>query len=866
MNTDGNIHLYGSTMSSPMSGNMSPISNSMSPVSSSDSSSAYHFQQLQISSNANEYFVNTMNTKMDEPFLEIMEQPIDKFRFRYKSEMHGTHGMLTGQHSKKTFPAVRLRNFTGEALIRCSLYQIWKPGHELPFPHSHSLVVRCGNDDKKDPHEAMVSQLHGYKATFQGMGIIHTARKHIEDELYDKLVGRAEFEKGCDLTKPEKDLLRSKAKKHSNDMNLNQVSLCFEAYERVNGKWMRLCEPIFSTPINNLKSALTGELKISRMSSVIGSAAGNDDLFIFVEKVGKKNIKVRFFEQDDDQIIWEDWGKFTEADVHHQYAIALKTPPYREVSIDESVKVYIQLYRPGDEAISEPVEFRYKPCVNFNLNMNRKRPRVASFYDSDIPVVVAENAFVRNPSDSYVPQMDNTSNDTDIDQIISDLFSNSPNELLDPEEFTSLLQQLNENPNCASSEENSEFDKLAKDSVSIDDDHSNASLSKEEKWIAQFLNKINPLIKGHNVTNSRVCRKFFEFIFQRVLFNGNNIMHICAKSDDLKQMNCIWEIIHKFQLYDLLDIRNYNKETCAHFASAMNKTSVLEELIKYGIDLNAVDADGNTALHIAIREKNDDCVAVIMNSSSNKWGKEVEINLSILNDSGFTPLHMASMTNNVNIVKMLDVKSAQMKKPIFDDVEGKHGNNALHIAIESDAHNVAEYLIQNKCINPSKVNKSNHTALYLARVANSMDLVNLMQRYISVDNEQSMDDDDDASSKDSFESQEINKTTTEAKQTSVIVKTESCKLQERQDAKKFDKQCLDELCVIFNKNDKWKSIAMILGYQDCVESWQKSRNPTRILLTYAESLKVSKETIVDICVQLGEKNAVNCIDEWKKGV
>lgn len=100
------------------------------------------------------------------------------------------------------------------------------------------------------------------------------------------------------------------------------------------------------------------------MSTVVGSAAGNDDLFMFVEKVGKskkkmtnfpfetlfgnqifvfgkiENIKVRFFELDDDQVIWEDWGKFTEADVHHQYAIALKTPPYRKTSIDESVRAF----------------------------------------------------------------------------------------------------------------------------------------------------------------------------------------------------------------------------------------------------------------------------------------------------------------------------------------------------------------------------------------------------------------------------------------------------------------------------------------------------------------------------------------------
>lgn len=58
-------------------------------------------------------------------------------------------------------------------------------------------------------------------------------------------------------------------------------------------------------------------------------------LWIFPE-----NIKVRFFELDrDEQTIWEDWGKFTEADVHHQYAIALKTPPYRKTNIEESVSV-----------------------------------------------------------------------------------------------------------------------------------------------------------------------------------------------------------------------------------------------------------------------------------------------------------------------------------------------------------------------------------------------------------------------------------------------------------------------------------------------------------------------------------------------
>lgn len=36
-----------------------------------------------------------------------------------------------------------------------------------------------------------------------------------------------------------------------------------------------------------LESALTGELKITRLSSAVSCAAGNVDLYLFVEKVGK---------------------------------------------------------------------------------------------------------------------------------------------------------------------------------------------------------------------------------------------------------------------------------------------------------------------------------------------------------------------------------------------------------------------------------------------------------------------------------------------------------------------------------------------------------------------------------------------------
>jgi hypothetical protein len=47
--------------------------------------------------------------------------------------------------------------------------------------------------------------------------------------------------------------------------------------------------------------------------------AGDEEVFLLCEKVNKKEIKIRFFETDSEgNQLWEAFGSFTEADVHHQ--------------------------------------------------------------------------------------------------------------------------------------------------------------------------------------------------------------------------------------------------------------------------------------------------------------------------------------------------------------------------------------------------------------------------------------------------------------------------------------------------------------------------------------------------------------------
>jgi len=44
-----------------------------------------------------------------------------------------------------------------------------------------------------------------------------------------------------------------------------------------------------------------------------------------------------------------------------QYAIAFKTPPYRDPSTFEAVDVFIQLHRPSTCDFGDPKPFVYKP-------------------------------------------------------------------------------------------------------------------------------------------------------------------------------------------------------------------------------------------------------------------------------------------------------------------------------------------------------------------------------------------------------------------------------------------------------------------------------------------------------------------------
>lgn len=316
----------------------------------------------------------------------LLEEPEEKFRFRYKSEMQGTHGCIHGSNSKKkakSFPTIQVVNVPEH--VKTVRYRVGLYTNEVPRRHHvHKVMWKHFSDVEENFVEGDANIEQNFRQVWQGLGIIHTSKKYIQDTIYNRLRKKFLEEKAhlqnnpCSVLTDAEDLsLISDAAKQAKEIGnkMNTVVLGFEAfYVDPSGIYRPLCPMIYSNAINNLKNPSTGDLKITRVSRISASVLGGTEVFIFIERVKKDDIRVRFFEEnEDDERVWQAFADFTENDVHHQYAIAFKTPAYRDKEVTEEVNVYFELYRRSDEAISDRRAFTFKPAEEARLGKRRRQ-------------------------------------------------------------------------------------------------------------------------------------------------------------------------------------------------------------------------------------------------------------------------------------------------------------------------------------------------------------------------------------------------------------------------------------------------------------------------------------------------------------
>ncbi|KAM5183074.1 transcription factor p65 [Callospermophilus lateralis] len=293
------------------------------------------------------------------PYVEIIEQPKQRgMRFRYKCEGRSA-GSIPGERSTettKTHPTIKINGYTGPGTVRISLVTK-DPPHR---PHPHELV---GKDCRDGFYEAELCPdrcIH----SFQNLGIQCVKKRDLEQAISQRI-------------QTNNNPFQVPIEEQRGDYDLNAVRLCFQVTVRDPSGRPLCLPPVLSHPIFDNRAPNTAELKICRVNRNSGSCLGGDEIFLLCDKVQKEDIEVYFTGPG-----WEARGSFSQADVHRQVAIVFRTPPYADPSLQAPVRVSMQLRRPSDRELSEPMEFQYLPDTDDRHRIEEKRKRTYETFKS----------------------------------------------------------------------------------------------------------------------------------------------------------------------------------------------------------------------------------------------------------------------------------------------------------------------------------------------------------------------------------------------------------------------------------------------------------------------------------------------------
>ncbi|XP_030761906.1 nuclear factor NF-kappa-B p110 subunit isoform X2 [Sitophilus oryzae] len=802
------------------------------------------------------------------PRLKFIEQPINKFRFRYKSEMAGTHGSLCGINSdksrKQTYPTVRLEHCTEKATVRCSIYQ-YNVGQEDMKPHPHRLIMKRGREEFDDPHDITVGPEEGFVATFHSMGIIHTARKNIVNELVRKktklqeeLIGRM-YQQRRGLNMQEITEIKRLAEQESKSINLNIVCLRFDAFIVRDGIYRPICEPIFSHGINNLKCALTGDLKIVRMDHCTSQVRGGKEIFLLVERVTKKNIKIRFYQLDDDeQEIWEGWGKFSELDVHHQYAIVFKTPPYKGPSdVNQPINVFMELVRPSDNARSESKEFRYVPNNEFKPGTKRPRSSIyssnsynsSSLGSTEIPLTVPNMA---DPIGTY-PDLPNSWN--------SGIFHNS-------EQFLNAIKDVN-------SDEFTEMYNLFEAEYPEGDFLSNVrdGLSVTRKRNYSLTNSVpDKLIKMEvlpedivmadgtyselkSFVKSEDAQERAPDVLHHYLGTDKktNALHVFVGLNKKEQLVFLLKMIYLSKQWHLTNVRNSDLYSPLHIAVLCKNEEFVSHLLKCHADIRNLDGHGNTALHTAV--DNMSGMTILDMLLSNPYAETL---VDTENDDGETPLSLAIEKRNMNAVKLLCKYGASVNRQ-----HRKSGFTPLRMAVENQWSAMIKFLLSQSNLVWSLQNDFKNVSPFEA--ASNKDLEEsaremIMNYAIKNDIQIKQEKEDDDESDEEMEEE-------------IDIKPEIMTIIDDPELlydgiTKITPKCLDELSSILDASGKCYSLAELLDLNHLISSGAISSVPSlsKNLLLYAiQRSNVKILEIRNFLDNLDEVQGVVLLDDMARG-
>ncbi|KAG9485165.1 hypothetical protein GDO78_008327 [Eleutherodactylus coqui] len=639
------------------------------------------------------------------PYLAIIEQPKQRgFRFRYVCE-GPSHGGLPGASSekgKKTYPTVKIFNYVGMAKIEVDLVTHTDP----PRVHAHSLVGKYANESGN----CMVTV--GPKdmtAQFSNLGIVHVTKKSQIEILKDKMKWQLLRNSRRTLTDSEEKKIDAEVKELKKVTDLSIVRLRFTAYlPDSTGAYTLPLNPVISDPIHDSKSPGASNLRISRMDKISGSVKGGDEVYLLCDKVQKDDIEVRFYEDDENG--WQAFGDFSPTDVHKQYAIVFRTPPYHKQKIDRPVTVFLQLKRKRGGDVSDSKQFTYYPLEQDKEEVERKRRKdipSLNFYGGGAPMGGAgggsggfgygggygvnlsygggnQSGFYAHTGSVYPGarhMMNNASaSSSETPQLLTNLNEEEPTSSVPPESSGSQPRD---------SQKDVQQDHLCNMRM--------LSLAKRTS---------RALMDYAITTDPRMLLSVQRPLTATQDQNGDTPFHLAIIH---KQTNVVQQLVDVLQgmpnKQQIINICNNLHQTPLHLGVITKQYQTVHMLLKAGADPTILDSYGNSVLHLAVQAGDLQMLLVLLENMFTGY-KHL---LDMPDYNGLCPVHWAVKVKSESCLEHLVRNGANVNV-----AERKSGRSPLHMAVEMDNFNMAFALITKLDADVNAQTFGGNTPLHLA--------------------------------------------------------------------------------------------------------------------------------------------------------
>ncbi|XP_063291284.1 nuclear factor NF-kappa-B p100 subunit [Pelobates fuscus] len=648
------------------------------------------------------------------PYIAIIEQPKQRgFRFRYVCEgpSHGGLPGATSEKGKKTYPTVKIFNYVGMAKIEVDLVTHTDP----PRVHAHSLV---GKHATETGNCVVTVGPKDMTAQFNNLGIVHVTKKSQIEILKEKMrqqILRTRIG-NCALSEVEERKIEQEVKELKKVTDLSIVRLRFTAYlPDSNGSFTRPLKPVISEPIHDSKSPGASNLRISRMDKTAGSVKGGDEVYLLCDKVQKDDIEVRFYEDDENG--WQAYGDFSPTDVHKQYAIVFRTPPYHQQKIDRPVTVFLQLKRKRGGDVSDSKQFTYYPLEQDKEEVERKRrkeiPTFNHYFGGGAPLGGAGGG-----SGGFGGTLGNNMNYQYPGMTTG--FYPTTNYGGAHHGGGHMMKDSTETTHCAENAEQKINIKKEYGEPSAGSVPESTATSQREACYNNMVHQVTFCHKKMITFAERTSKALMDYAVtadprmllavQRHLIanqdeNGDTPLHLAIIHGKTSVIQELVQVILSIPNQQILNITNHLHQTPLHLCVITHQSKIVNALLRAGADPTVLDRYGNSVIHLAVQAGDEMMLKVLLSHPS-----VARTNLLEMPDyHGLYAVHWAVKVDNERCLELLVKHGANV-----NSMERKSGRSPLHIAVEMDNLNMATFLVKKLNADVNARTYGGNTPLHLA--------------------------------------------------------------------------------------------------------------------------------------------------------